>query len=216
MNKKIWAFIPARSGSKSIIDKNIKLFCGKPLIYYTIKLLDKIKVDKIIFSTDSLKYVKIAQKYRKDISIHLRSKKTSTDKATDLDVFKEFINQKKIKNSLPDFFLHLRPTTPFRRVNIVKKAILVSLYDNKTSMDKLNVARQNFPDTFMANGYVDILKTETLLKNQIHGDKVYGFLTKDFNSDIDSIEDFKTFEAFLLKNANFKKYFLHSRNRYQS
>ncbi len=236
LKNKIWAFIPARSGSKSIINKNIKLFCGKPLIYYTFKILQKVNVDNIIFSTDSKKYVKIANKFGK-FQTHLRSKKNSKDKSTDLDVFNEFINQ---QINLPEFFLHLRPTTPFRRPSeiikaikifkkkkrnysalrsvsklsntgyrslIIKKNILYSMHDNNPFLDRLNIARQNFRDTFIANGYVDIIKTETLLKNKIHGNKVYAFLTHDFNSDIDSIEDFKNHELILKQNDYFKKYF---------
>ena len=54
LKNKIWAFIPARSGSKAIKDKNIKKFCGYPLIYFTLKISKQIKmIDKIIFSTDS-------------------------------------------------------------------------------------------------------------------------------------------------------------------
>lgn len=251
IKNEIWAFIPARSGSKSIKNKNIKKFFGKPLIYYTFKILFHIKnIKKIVFSTDSLNYIKIAKKFGIKFEPHIRSKKTSTDLATDLEVFKEFIKKEKKKGTnLPEFFLHLRPTTPYRRPEIINKAIqkflkiknnytamrsisklsntgfrtlilknktLVSMYDNNKNMDKLNIARQNFPDTFMANGYVDIIKTKTLEQNKIHGNKVYGLLTKDLNSDIDSLEDFHNFEKILKNNEHFQKYFLHCRNRYKS
>ena len=57
------AIIPARSGSKRIKNKNIKLFFGKPIIIYVIKLLIKSKIfDKIIVSTDSNKIAKICAK----------------------------------------------------------------------------------------------------------------------------------------------------------
>ena len=82
------------------------------------------------------------------------------------------------------------------------------MHDNNPFLDRLNIARQNFRDTFIANGYVDIIKTETLLKNKIHGNKVYAFLTHDFNSDIDSIEDFKNHELILKQNDYFKNIFL--------
>ena len=49
----ILAFIPARGGSKSIPLKNIKMFCGKPLIYWNLLSLQKSSVDKIIVATDS-------------------------------------------------------------------------------------------------------------------------------------------------------------------
>ena len=58
------AIIPARSGSKRIKNKNIKLFFGKPLIYYAITAAIKSDVfDKIIVSSDSKKILNIANKY---------------------------------------------------------------------------------------------------------------------------------------------------------
>ena len=48
------AFIPVRGGSKSIPLKNIKSFCGKPLIYWNLKALEEApSVDRVVVSTDS-------------------------------------------------------------------------------------------------------------------------------------------------------------------
>ena len=59
--KKILAIIPARSGSKSIKNKNIIKYKGKPLIYYSIKTALKSKlINRVIVSTDSKKYKKIS------------------------------------------------------------------------------------------------------------------------------------------------------------
>ena len=53
------AFIPARGGSKSIPGKNIKNFCGKPLIYWNLFALEKSElVDEIVVATDSEKIFK--------------------------------------------------------------------------------------------------------------------------------------------------------------
>ena len=52
------AIIPARSGSKSIKDKNIQFINNKPLIYWTIKSAkESKKIDQIYFSTNSIRYV---------------------------------------------------------------------------------------------------------------------------------------------------------------
>jgi CMP-N-acetylneuraminic acid synthetase len=67
MNNTI-AIIPARSGSKSITDKNIKLLSGHPLIAYSIAVakLSK-KIEKVIVSTDSKEYADIAKQYGAEV-----------------------------------------------------------------------------------------------------------------------------------------------------
>ena len=61
---KIIAVIPARSGSKGVLDKNIRKLAGKPLIAYSIMAAKRTKfIDRIIVSTDSIKYASLAKKY---------------------------------------------------------------------------------------------------------------------------------------------------------
>ncbi len=87
--KKFLCIIPARSGSKGIKDKNIKKLNGIPLIGWTIKDCLKIRnFDKIIVSTDSIKYAKIAMSYGAEVPF-LRSKKNSKDRSEDIDFLKE-------------------------------------------------------------------------------------------------------------------------------
>ena len=58
------AFIPVRGGSKSIPLKNIKIFCGKPLVYWSIKALhDSVSIDKIVIATDSSDIKKIVRNF---------------------------------------------------------------------------------------------------------------------------------------------------------
>ena len=60
---KIFSFIFARGGSKGIKNKNIKSFCGKPLIEYSIKVAKEIdRIDECFVSTDSLKIAEISKK----------------------------------------------------------------------------------------------------------------------------------------------------------
>jgi len=64
------AIIPARVGSKRIKNKNIRIFCGKPIIYWTIKKIRKSNLfDKIIVSSDSKKILNISKKFGADIVI---------------------------------------------------------------------------------------------------------------------------------------------------
>ena len=125
INNEIWAFIPARSGSKSIKDKNLVTLKKKPLLAHSLLAAKNCKlIDKIVFSSDSKKYFNIAKKFA-DFLFHFRNKKISSDNSTDFDVFSHFI--KNYKNTLPKFFIHLRPTTPFRNpellTNVIKKFI---------------------------------------------------------------------------------------------
>ena len=142
INKEIWAFIPARSGSKGLKNKNIKLFMKKPLLAHSIIVAKKIAlVKKVVFSSDSKSYCKIAAKYGcRDF--HLRSNKVSHDSASEYSVFEEFIKKNiKKKNVLPKYFLHLRPTSPIRNSKTIEKAIKFFLKNEKnyTSLRSSNL-----------------------------------------------------------------------------
>ena len=145
-SNQIWAFIPARSGSKSIKNKNIIKLNGIHLIGYSIKFSKKIKkVSKTIFSSDSKKYLKIAKKYGCSDLI-LRKKSLSKDHTSDIEVFLDFvkklISQKKI---LPKYFLHLRPTTPIRSLKIVNKAINLFLKNKNKYSALRSVTKMSNP-----------------------------------------------------------------------
>jgi CMP-N-acetylneuraminic acid synthetase len=117
----IWAFIPARSGS-SLKDKNIRKLNGKPLIYYSIKTAFQSKCfTKVIFSSDSDKYIDIALKINKKLEIHKRNAKISSATASEYSVFEDYINNN--NKVLPLYFAHLRPTNPIRNINTIKKVI---------------------------------------------------------------------------------------------
>ena len=64
---KILVIIPARSGSKGIKDKNIKIIKKKPLLSHSIIYAKSKFVDKIVVSTDSHKYANIAKKFKADV-----------------------------------------------------------------------------------------------------------------------------------------------------
>ncbi|MBT4738306.1 MAG: acylneuraminate cytidylyltransferase, partial [Flavobacteriales bacterium] len=74
------AFVPARGGSKSIPEKNIKYFCGKPLIYWNLHELQKSEVDEIVVATDSdnIKLVVESFKFSK-VKVYDRSSENSQD-----------------------------------------------------------------------------------------------------------------------------------------
>ena len=126
--KKIICMIPARSGS-SLKNKNIRIYKNKPLIFHTIDVALKSRfINKIIISTDSLKYKNIIKKnYGTKVEIpFLRPKKISGAYSTDYQWVKHALMfLKKIQSYTPNLIVHLRPTTPNRNVKIIDKAIKI-------------------------------------------------------------------------------------------
>ncbi len=115
------AIIPARSGSKRIKNKNIKLFNGKPIIAWTIKTAIKSKLfDKVIVSTDSKKIAKIAEYFGAEIPF-LRSKKISDDKTNVGDVVRDTLYFFKKKNININHACLLYATAPFIDSRDLKK-----------------------------------------------------------------------------------------------
>ena len=121
-------FIFARSGSKGIKNKNIKLFCGKPLLYWTIRQAKKIKnFDEIILSTDSKKIANIGEYYGAKVYF-LRPLRLASDKSAEWLSWKHavkfLINIKKYKINK---ILILPVTSPCRSVNDINGCI--NLFD---------------------------------------------------------------------------------------
>jgi len=125
---KFHALICARAGSKGIKNKNIRQFKKKPLISYPIKLAKNIKrIESVSVSTDSRKIANISKYYGADIPF-IRSKKLSSSKANEWDVWKDFVIKKNFK-SKDDVIVILPVTSPFRIKKDVEKCI--SLYKKK-------------------------------------------------------------------------------------
>ena len=94
---KFHALICARAGSKGIKNKNIRHFKKKPLISYPIKLAKSIKrIKSVSVSTDSRKIATISESYGADIPF-IRSKRLSSSKANEWDVWKDFVKKKTLK-----------------------------------------------------------------------------------------------------------------------
>tara|TARA_B100000029_G_C17525080_1_gene941369 strand:+ start:87 stop:764 length:678 start_codon:yes stop_codon:yes gene_type:complete len=143
---KIIAVIPARSGSKSVKDKNIHPYKKKPLIYYSIKTAIKSKlIDRVFVSTDSEKYQKLSIKFGAEAPF-LRPKNISKDNSTDLEWAKHIIEfLKKSENYSPDLIAHIRPTSPNRNVKIVDKGIKFFLNNINKANAMRSVSKMNQP-----------------------------------------------------------------------
>jgi len=236
-NNNIVALIPARSESKGVPNKNIKLLGGVPLIAYSIKAALKSNlIDRVIVSTDSEDYAKIAREFGAEVPF-LRPSEISGDSATDLEFFKDAINWfQDNEGEVPDYFVHLRPTTPFRDPKVIDAALEIFLgsdfsalrsahkmsessyktfeiEDNKLKslcvgrfdIEGSNVARQAYPQTYDANGYVDVIRSKMVTQNGlIHGDRVKAYVT-DVSHEVDEISDFEFLEYLVEKTPDLMK-----------
>ena len=128
---KILGVIPARSGSKSIKDKNIKLLSNKPLISYTIDSASKSNLTKIILSTDCKKIADVARNTIIEIPFY-RPKKLANDNSSSLDVaIHALLAMEKLDSTKYDGLMLLQPTTPFRTFSDINNCIkLLTENDN--------------------------------------------------------------------------------------
>lgn len=119
----ILAIIPARSGSKGIQDKNIKLLGEFPLIQWSIEACRKSQmINQVIVSTDSLDYKNLCENMGADVPF-LRPAEISQDSSTDLEFITHALDWLEANDSEPDFIVHIRPTTPLRSPEIIDDAI---------------------------------------------------------------------------------------------
>lgn len=141
---KIVAIIPARSGSKSIKNKNIRKINGKPLLTYSIETgLESSLIDRVIVSTDSKVYQRIARLYGAEVPF-LRPDEFSGDYATDLQVFKHALDWfSENEQYTPDICVHLRPTYPVRNVNDLDTMIKILIENtNLDSVRSISVSQE--------------------------------------------------------------------------
>ena len=117
------AIITARGGSKRIPGKNIKEFCGKPILSYSIKAaLDSKIFDTVMVSTDDEKIADIAVRYGAEVPF-FRSAETSDDFATTGDVIMEVLEEYEKRKRLFDLAACIYPTAPFITSDKLKTAV---------------------------------------------------------------------------------------------
>jgi CMP-N,N'-diacetyllegionaminic acid synthase len=116
------AFIPARSGSKRLINKNIKVLNGHPLLAYTVRAaIDSGVFDDVICATDSEQYADIARYYGAEVPF-IRPLEISGDKSPDIEWVVWMLKALKDMGHSYDAFSILRPTSPFRQPETIRRA----------------------------------------------------------------------------------------------
>jgi CMP-N,N'-diacetyllegionaminic acid synthase len=122
MKLKSIAFIPARSGSKRIPDKNIKILSNHPMLAYSIRAaIDSNIFDAVICATDSKIYADIAKYYGAEVPF-LRPSEISGDRSPDIEWVSWMLRELKLLNRQYDVFSILRPTNPFRMPETICRA----------------------------------------------------------------------------------------------
>ena len=141
-DRKILALITARSGSKSVKDKNIRPIDGKPMLAYSIEhARGSAYINRIILTTDSEKYAAIGREYGCEVPF-IRPAEYATDSALDIDVFTHALGFLREKEGYePDIVVHLRPTYPFRDVADIDTMIEKMLADE--TIDSLRSVKKN-------------------------------------------------------------------------
>ena len=215
------AIITARGGSKRIPKKNIKDFCGKPILAYSIEAAIKSNLfDEVMVSTDSQEIAKIAKDYGAQIPF-MRSRETSNDYAITMDVLKECIAKYSEIGKEFDTVCCIYPTAPFITSQKLKEAI--EIFDLKDAdcvspvvqfsfppqrsfvieNDKLvykwpeNYAKrsQDLEKMYHDVGQFYVYKTEAIKNKSIHEMSNYPIIVPESQvQDIDTMEDWKLAE----------------------
>ena len=142
----ILCIIPARSGSKGILNKNIKLFKNKPLLSWSIKQAKESKYNmKIIVSTDSNEYAEISKKYGAEVPF-LRDKNFSKDRTTtEATLQNSLLSLEDHYNTKFDICVFLTCTNLFRKISWIKKAVsILKKNDNYDSAFSVNEMYKHF------------------------------------------------------------------------
>ena len=128
------AFVPARCGSKSIPFKNIKKFCGKPLVYWNLQALQKsTKVDKVVVATDCEEIQGVVNDFGlSKVEVFQRNKENASDEASSESVMLEYIQQTNYKDA--DLFLLVQATSPLTQTEDFNKAIEKYIGDDSDSL----------------------------------------------------------------------------------
>lgn len=137
------AIITARGGSKRIPRKNIKEFCGKPILAYSIEAaLASECFDTVMVSTDDEEIAEIARKYGAQVPF-FRSDATANDYATTADVLLEVLAKYEEQGEVFERACCIYPTAPFLTAGRLSEAM--TLLEDKQADSVLPVVRFSFP-----------------------------------------------------------------------
>jgi CMP-N,N'-diacetyllegionaminic acid synthase len=131
MKPRTVAFIPARSGSKRVPNKNIRPLGEHPMLAYSVRAaIDSGVFDTVICATDSERYADVARYYGAEVPF-LRSSEISGDKSPDIEWVVWMLQKLKEAGREFEAFSILRPTSPFRLPDTIRRAWSLFIEDTK-------------------------------------------------------------------------------------
>ena len=217
------AFIPARCGSESIPFKNIKIICGKPLIYWSLLALNKSKtIDQIYVATDCDEIKDTVIDFNFDnVRIFDRSNTNAKNTASTESVMLEFLENKKFSDD--DLFVLVQVTNPFTSSHDFDNAINTIKSSNK--LDSIlscvettrffwtkngkpinydynsRPRRQDFEGMLMENGafYINTVANIKKYKNRLSGN-IHPYLMPEYSAiEADEEDDWLIIEKLMYK-----------------
>ena len=137
------AIITARGGSRRIPKKNIKMFCGKPIIAYSIEAAFRSGIfSEVMVSTDSEEIAEIAREYGASVPF-MRSAQTADDYATTADVLLEVLDQYNNIGKKFTYMCCIYPTAPFVTGDKLKEAL--NLLKENGSIEAMPMVAFSYP-----------------------------------------------------------------------
>ena len=215
------ALIPARKGSKRLIDKNKLNFKGHPLIYFSIRYAIVNNFDKIVVSSDDTDIIELAKEMKVDFI--KRPDTLSSDITPIIDVLKHLIKLNSINDS--SSITLLQPTNPLREKNtfeiayekfineecdsvisISKNSRKIGLVDDYFNPMYIPGNRSQDLNTYYENGQLYIFKPKNIIKNDLFGTNVSYVITDDYFGRVDIDDKYDLELAKIIFNDNEEKF----------
>jgi len=216
------AFIPVRCGSKSIKFKNIKNFCGKPLVYWNLLALENSKnIHEIVLATDCNEIAETVLSFQfEKVKIYNREPQNANDTASTESVMLEYIGKNELNAS--DLFVLVQATSPFTQTKHFDEAFELfeqGKYDSMLTCVRIKrffwnengtsanynyqnrPRRQDFDGELMENGafYINSIDNIKKYKNRLSG-KIGIYEMPEYTStEIDEESDWIVAESLMQK-----------------
>ena len=221
----VLAVVPARSGSKGLKNKNIRVLAGKPLIAWSIEAALRAEcIDRVIVTTDCEKIAECAVRYGAEVPF-LRPAHLADDYASSEAVLLHALQAEPFSE---EFVVLLQPTSPLRNATDIDKAfsllvkssmeaclsvtmvsdspwLMHSMSDTNICTRLLprlgNMRRQDLPPCYQVNGAIYMLRISEFLKNKTLAPETFlgSEMVLSQSIDIDTLQDFEAAESLLMR-----------------